>query len=184
MVMPIDTANHRWYRFFISARYTICDRLISLLAHFFPDFFSSKFHSSLFDLNSFSFSLHFFVCRTFCEYGLVLTYLSGNTVYIVFIASSFQQVMNYELKVDWDVRYYIAVVTIPCILLGEIRKLKYLIPFSALANLCIVITFGITLWYMLTGPMPITERPGFSSWAQLPLFFRYVFRCFSSFILN
>lgn len=103
---------------------------------------------------------------------MVATYLGANCVYIVFIATSFQTVINHELKVDWDVRYYIAVTVFPCILIGEIRKLKYLVPFSAVANVCIVITFIITLWYVFTGPMKISERPLFSSWGQLPLFFR------------
>lgn len=103
-----------------------------------------------------------------------MTYLGASCVYIVFIAASFQKVINFELKVDWDVRFYIAVVVLPCITLGQIRKLKYLVPFSAIANLCIVITFGITLYYMLTGPLLIRERPLFSSWNQLPLFFSTV----------
>lgn len=110
--------------------------------------------------------------RSICEYGLTLTYLLGNTVYIVLIASSFQMVLNYKLAVDWDIRYYIGVVVLPCLLLGQIRKLKYLVPFSMIANVCIVITFAITLWYMLSGPIEVVNRPLFSSWAQLPLFFR------------
>lgn len=82
--------------------------------------------------------------------------------------------INITLGVNWDVRLYIAVVVFPCILLGEIRQLKYLVPFSAIANLCIIITFAITFYYMVTGPMEISERPLFSSWQQLPLFFRYI----------
>lgn len=107
-----------------------------------------------------------------CEYSMVLTYLSANCVYIILIATSFQRVINFELDVDWNVRYYIVATVLPCILMGEIRKLKFLVPFSAVANLCIMITFIIVLWYMFTGPMPISERPMFSSWGQLPLFFR------------
>lgn len=114
-----------------------------------------------------------FVCRVFCDYGQVCTYLGANCVYIVFIATSFSKVINHELKVDWDIRLYVAAVVVPCIILGEIRQLKYLVPFSAIANLCILITFAITLFYMLTGPLPIHERPLYSSWGQLPLFFRY-----------
>lgn len=95
-------------------------------------------------------------------------------MYIVFIATTFQKLINTTLGVHWDVRLYIAVVVFPCLILGEIRQLKYLVPFSAIANLCIVITFGITLYYMLCEPMQISERPLFSSWKQLPLFFRYV----------
>lgn len=116
--------------------------------------------------------LLFFFHRAFTEYGLVLTYLGANCVYIVFIATSFSKVINDRLAVDWDVRYYIAVVVLPCIILGEIRKLKYLVPFSMIANLCIVITFAITLYFMFTGPIEPGKRPMFSSFGQLPLFFR------------
>lgn len=104
------------------------------------------------------------------------TYIGACCVYIVFIAQSFQKVINAQLDVTWDIRLYIAVVVLPCIVLGEIRQLKYLIPFSGLANLCIVITFGITLYYIAIGPMHFAARPLFSSWEQLPLFFRYVKR--------
>lgn len=114
-----------------------------------------------------------FFCRSTCEYGMILTYLTANCVYMVLIATSFQTVLNYNLNVDWDVRYYIAAIVLPCLILGQIRKLKYLVPFSIIANICIVITFAITLWYILTGPMPISQRPLFSTWGQLPLFFRY-----------
>lgn len=94
-------------------------------------------------------------------------------LYIIFIATSFQTLINYELNVNWDVRYYIAVTVLPCIALGEIRKLKNLVPFSAISNVCIVITFATTLWYIFDGPMDISERPIFSGWENLPLFFRW-----------
>lgn len=110
------------------------------------------------------------VHRLFCDYGLLATYLGANCVYIVFIATSFHDVINYALKVDLDVRLYIAAVVVPCLVLGQIRQLKYLVPFSALANLFIVITFAITLYYMFNGPLEISKRPLFSSFSQLPLF--------------
>jgi solute carrier family 36 (proton-coupled amino acid transporter) len=56
----------------------------------------------------------------------------------------------------------------------QIRELKYLVPFSALANLFIVITFGITLYYMFNVPLDFTEKPMFASWGTLPLFFSTV----------
>lgn len=102
----------------------------------------------------------------------MLTYLGANCVYIVFIATTFQEVIKHRFNFDADIRFYIALTVVPCMMLGEIRKLKYLVPFSAIANLCIVITFGITFYYMITGPLEIEKRPLFSSWAQLPLFFR------------
>lgn len=93
-------------------------------------------------------------------------------MYIVLIASSFQMVVNFKLNVEWDLRYYIAVVVLPCLLLGQIRKLKYLVPFSVIANISIIVTFAITLWYILTGPIDIMERPLFAPWTRLPMFFR------------
>lgn len=81
-------------------------------------------------------------------------------------------VIHYKLHVDWDVRYYIAIVLIPSLMLGQIRQLKFLVPFSVIANVCIVSTFAITLYFIATGPMEISKRPLFSSWEQLPLFFR------------
>lgn len=114
----------------------------------------------------------FFFHRNATDYSLVFTYLAANCVYIVFIATTFHEVIKQRFDYDADVRLYIAITVLPCIVMGEIRKLKYLVPFSAMANICIVITFGITLYYMLTGPLEIKERPLFSSWEQLPLFFR------------
>lgn len=102
------------------------------------------------------------------------TYLGVDCVLIVLIASTFSKVFEVVFELDWDIRWYIAA-TIPfCLLIGEIRQLKFLVPFSAIANFCLIITFGITLYYVFDGPLPIGERPLFSSWSQLPLYFRYV----------
>lgn len=109
----------------------------------------------------------------FCDYGLVATYLGAGCVYTVFVATTFRDVFNYLFDFDIDVRLYIAIVVVPLLLLGQIRQLKYLVPFSAMANLFIVITFSITLYYLFAGEMHFSERPLFSSWGQLPQFFRY-----------
>lgn len=106
---------------------------------------------------------------------MTATYLGANCVYIVFIATSLRDVVNNVLEVNWDVRLYIALIILPLMLLGQIRQLKYLVPFSALANIFIIITFSITLYYMFSGPLQTDDKPLFSSWAQLPLYFRYNF---------
>lgn len=98
--------------------------------------------------------------------------LGSSCLYIIFVATSFRSVINHELSVDWDVRYYIVVTLIPCILIGEIRKMKHLVPFSIIANLCLIITFAITLWYILKSPLDIGERPLFQDWSGVPVFFR------------
>lgn len=119
-------------------------------------------------------------CRTFCESSLLATYFGVDCVLIVHIANSFRKVISSEFAVDWDIRWYIAMVLLPCLVLAEIRELKYLVPFSAIANLCLLITFGIIAYYMFTGPMLIEERPLFTSWSELPTFFRWVFLSIAS----
>lgn len=91
-------------------------------------------------------------------------------MYIVFIATTFRDVMKDTLDWQYDVRMYIAVVTLACCFMGQIRELKYLVPFSAIANLFIVITFTITLYFLLSGPLKFSERPMFTSFEQLPIF--------------
>lgn len=99
-------------------------------------------------------------------------YLGGNCVYIVLIGRSFKQVLDFELEVNWNIRYYIAVILIPLVILGEIRRLKYLVPLSVVANMCIIATFAITLYYIFIGDLNVSDKPSFSSWDKLPIFFR------------
>ena len=102
------------------------------------------------------------------------TYFAATCVYIVFIAESLQKVINYDLEINWDTRLYIAITLIPLLFIGQIRQLKYLVPFSAIANFLIIITFGITLYYMFCEPLHFEDKPLFSSFAKLPLFFATV----------
>lgn len=102
------------------------------------------------------------------------TYFSAGCVYIVFIGSSFERVVNYELGIEWNIRAYIAIILIGMILIGQIRVLKYLVPFSMIANILIVVVFGITLYYMLNVTPTLDRVKPFSTWGQLPYFFATV----------
>lgn len=114
------------------------------------------------------------VARNFGDYGLMATYFSACCVYFIFVARSLQRVMNYEFELDWNIRIYIGLVTIGMLAIGQVRVLKYLVPFSMLANAMIVVVFGITLYYMLSEPLDFSERKSFTSWGQLPYFFATV----------
>lgn len=103
---------------------------------------------------------------------MLATYLSAGCVYIVFVATTFHDMFNYLLNLDLDVRIYIAIVIVPMALLGQIRILKYLVPFSAMANVFIVVTFGITLYYLFSGEMRWDERPLSAPITHLPQFLR------------
>lgn len=112
--------------------------------------------------------------KLFVDYGLMATYFSAGCVYIVFIGSSLEKVINVAAELDWNVRIYILLTMIPILLIGQIRSLKYLVPFSALANLFIVVTFAITLYYIFKDPLKFDDKPNFASFATLPLFFSTV----------
>lgn len=50
------------------------------------------------------------------------TYYGAGCVYIVFIAESIHDVINFEFDLDWDVRVYIAIILVPVLLIGQVSK--------------------------------------------------------------
>lgn len=52
-----------------------------------------------------------------------------------------------------------------------VRNLKYLAPFSMVANVLIGTGMGITFYYIFDDLPPVSSQPQFSSIHQLPLFF-------------
>lgn len=114
------------------------------------------------------------VAKNFGDYGLMATYFSACCVYFIFVARSLQRVMNYEFDLNWDIRIYIAIALIGMLAIGQVRVLKYLVPFSMIANILIVVVFAITLYYMLCEPLDFSERQPFTSVGKLPYFFATV----------
>lgn len=74
---------------------------------------------------------------------------------------------------------WIAIVIGPVILLCLIRHLKYLAPFSALANILYIIGLGITFQFLFRDLKPSTSLPAISSGETLPLFFGAVMFSFA-----
>ena len=63
------------------------------------------------------------------------------------------------------------VVLIP---MSLIRNLKYLVPFSAVANLFIIVSFIITLYYIFGSNLDVGKGELMANVEQLPLFFATV----------
>lgn len=96
------------------------------------------------------------------------TYYGANCVYIVFIATSMAKVCNQYLdEGGFHIRIWILIILAPVILIGQVRELRYLVPFSALANLFIVVTFGITLYYMFNEPIVLDDKPNIAPFSQM-----------------
>ncbi|KAG8332939.1 hypothetical protein J6590_012708 [Homalodisca vitripennis] len=115
--------------------------------------------------------------REMVNIGLTITYYFGVTVYIVFIATNFKQVIDNHLGIDLNIRLYIAMLTVVLIPIGCIRKLKYLVPLSFLAIVFLMFGCGVVLYEVFADIPPLSSRPAFNSWKNLPLF--YATMCFA-----
>jgi amino acid permease len=73
-----------------------------------------------------------------------------------------------------DIRVYIPMLLIFLIPIGLIRNLKYLVPFSALANIFILVSFIITLYYIFKDSLDIGDQEYVANVKHLPLFFATV----------
>ncbi|KAG8240463.1 hypothetical protein J437_LFUL010801 [Ladona fulva] len=111
------------------------------------------------------------VVRRIVDVSLALTYYSAACVYVVFMATSTKQVADLYVGADIDVRLYVLMFLLPLLVLGSIRDLKFLVPFSAVANICIVISFALTLYYVFREIPTLEDRSLAGTPAQLPLFF-------------
>ncbi|XP_059060017.1 proton-coupled amino acid transporter-like protein pathetic [Achroia grisella] len=113
--------------------------------------------------------------KTLIDYSMTLTYISVLCVYIVFIASSFKEVLDVALpEYQISIQMYCFLTLLPLIIICQIRNLKYLVPFSAIANVMIMIVFAITMYYMFVDLPPLSEREMVADISQWPLFFSTV----------
>lgn len=112
--------------------------------------------------------------KHFINYGLFVTYFGTCSVYTVIIAENFMQLIEHYFNAGVDVRIYIALLLIPLILLSWVPNLKYLAPFSAVANVFMGIGLLITFYYLTQDMPPITDRPLHTSLLKIPPFFGIV----------
>ncbi|XP_049860588.1 proton-coupled amino acid transporter-like protein CG1139 [Schistocerca gregaria] len=114
------------------------------------------------------------VARWFVNAGLVATYYSGITIFTIFIAATLKQIGDYHSTSEatrFDIRIYTVMLAPLLLAKGQLRHLETLVPFSMLANLCIVTGFAVTLYYMFVDLPPLEDRrlvP--SSVTALPVF--------------
>lgn len=112
--------------------------------------------------------------KHFINYGLFITYFGTCSVYTVIIAENFVQLYEHYFSTTVDVRVAIAFLLIPLILLSWVPNLKYLAPFSAVANVFMGIGLLITFYYLTQDMPPVNSRPLHTSLLTLPPFFGIV----------
>ncbi|XP_058126355.1 proton-coupled amino acid transporter-like protein pathetic [Anopheles ziemanni] len=108
------------------------------------------------------------------RFGLFVTYFGTCAVYTVIIATNFKQVIEYYYGEELNLRFMIALLLVPLILLSWVPNLKYLAPVSMVANVFMGVGLGITFYYLVTDMPPVTERPLFQPIMQWPAFFAIV----------
>lgn len=102
---------------------------------------------------------------------LVADLLGCCCVYVVFIADNAKQVIDYHLGSNIDARYLMLMMLLPLIAINLIRNLKWLTPFSMIANVLIVTGLGITMYYIVTDLPETSVRPAVAHVSHMPLFF-------------
>lgn len=117
------------------------------------------------------------IYRAIINWFLVVDLLGCCCVYIVFISTNVKQVVDfYAEKSDWlhhdlDLRIYMVALLPFLIAMNLIRNLKYLAPFSMIANLLVGTGMGITFYYLYQDIPSISDRKPFAGFERLPTFF-------------
>ncbi|XP_077302200.1 proton-coupled amino acid transporter-like protein acs [Arctopsyche grandis] len=101
---------------------------------------------------------------------LCITQLGFCCVYFVFVATNLQKILD-RYDVIFDLHLHMVIVLLPILLSCMIRNLKYLTPFSMLANLMMIVGLAITLYFACTDLPHPSERPYIADWSRLPLYF-------------
>lgn len=102
---------------------------------------------------------------------LVLDLLGCCCIYLVFVSTNIKQVVDYYSDSDWNIRVYIALLVVPLIFMCLIRNLKFLTPFSFIANILMFTGIAITLYYLFSELPPPDSRPGIVTFEKWPIFF-------------
>ncbi|XP_026765098.1 proton-coupled amino acid transporter-like protein pathetic isoform X1 [Galleria mellonella] len=108
--------------------------------------------------------------RELADWALALTHMGACCVYVVVIAESFKQISDVYGGPNWTVTIYCALTLVILVPLTQITKLKYLVPFSALANFVWLGSILISIYYCLRDPPKVSERNLATSITGVPNF--------------
>ncbi|XP_012551797.1 proton-coupled amino acid transporter-like protein pathetic isoform X2 [Bombyx mori] len=122
-------------------------------------------------------SMHKFsrLAKAMVNWFLVLDLLGCCCVYIVFVSKNVSQVVDYYAEGtsfhNLHIRVYMAALLPFLIMMNLIRNLKYLAPFSMIANVLVGTGMGITFYYLFQDIPSVSERDSFAEISTLPIFF-------------
>ncbi|XP_053600139.1 proton-coupled amino acid transporter-like protein pathetic isoform X3 [Plodia interpunctella] len=109
--------------------------------------------------------------RIFSEFSLLCTYLGVACIFTVLIADSIKQILDtYAPAYILAVEYYCLILLVPLCMLVQIRHLKFLAPLSLIANVLLIITFFICLYYILKDGFTISDKKVVGDLTRFPAF--------------
>ncbi|XP_063823654.1 proton-coupled amino acid transporter-like protein CG1139 [Ostrinia nubilalis] len=108
--------------------------------------------------------------RELADWALALTHLGACCVYVVVVAETFKQISEVYGGPMWSVKIYCALCLVVLIPLTQITKLKYLVPFSAIANFVWLGSICISIYYCLRDPPKASDRNLATSITSIPTF--------------
>lgn len=81
------------------------------------------------------------------------------------------QVFDVYIDIDLNIRWFMLILLPLVIAMNLIRNLKYLAPFSMIANVLVGTCMTITFWYVFQNVPSTKTVPYMAEWEKWPLFF-------------
>ncbi|XP_023944341.2 proton-coupled amino acid transporter-like protein pathetic isoform X1 [Bicyclus anynana] len=107
----------------------------------------------------------------FAEFSLIFTYVGVCCIFTVLIADSIKQLLDrYVPGYILPVEYYCLILLVPLCLIVQIRYLKWLAPISLTANIMLVATFAICVYYIFKDDITISDKLVVGYPARFPAF--------------
>lgn len=104
--------------------------------------------------------------------AFLLIYQIGTCcVYVVFVSENINFVLTKHFGIDITVVQVMLCILLPLILINWVRDLKYLAPFSAIANAVTIASFGIILYYIFREAPSFEGKSPVGKVSNFPLFF-------------
>ncbi|XP_049885092.1 proton-coupled amino acid transporter-like protein CG1139 [Pectinophora gossypiella] len=104
--------------------------------------------------------------------SFLLIYQIGTCcVYVVFVSDNIEYVLTKYFGLEVTVFQVMCCILLPLVLINWVRDLKYLAPFSAIANAITIVSFGIILYYIFRDVPTLEGKAPAGELANFPLFF-------------
>ncbi|XP_058803940.1 proton-coupled amino acid transporter-like protein CG1139 isoform X2 [Phymastichus coffea] len=188
LAMPIAFKSSGLYfglfaTFFIGAVCTYCVHILVKCAHILckrtqtPSLGFAEVAEAAFLVGPESIQKYARLAKATINTFLVLDLIGCCCVYVVFVSENIKHVADSHIteiygKDDlWDVRIYMAILLPFLIAFSLVKNLKFLAPFSMVANCLIAAGLGITFYYIFTDLPELKDAKKITSIGEMPLFF-------------